>query len=154
MEPVLANLLELYTHDFTEFEALPLGSDGRFGYPSLPNYWSDPNRYPFLIRVDGELAGFAFATRGSMVDGDPDVWDVTEFFVVRGRRRNGVGMTAAHDLWRRFPGRWEVRVRPDNLPALAFWKRAVALFTGRAVEPDMEAVNGAGRLVFRFASTP
>jgi len=54
-EPVLANLLELYAHDFSEFHDLELGSDGRFGYGGLPAYWSDPGRYPFLVWVEGKL---------------------------------------------------------------------------------------------------
>jgi hypothetical protein len=29
-QPVLANLLELYIHDFSEFLSLDLGADGRF----------------------------------------------------------------------------------------------------------------------------
>jgi hypothetical protein len=35
-EPILANLLELYAHDFSEFRKLELGCDGRFGYGGLP----------------------------------------------------------------------------------------------------------------------
>jgi hypothetical protein len=35
-EPILANLLELYAHDFSEFIDLKLGADGRFGYKHLP----------------------------------------------------------------------------------------------------------------------
>src|SRR5450755_4496148 len=31
-EPILANLLELYAHDFSEFHNIDLGADGRFGY--------------------------------------------------------------------------------------------------------------------------
>ena len=46
-EQVLANLLELYVHDFSEFLDLEIGEDGRFGYPSLPLYWSEQGRYPF-----------------------------------------------------------------------------------------------------------
>jgi len=34
-EPILANLLELYIHDFSEFLDIQLGPDGRFGYPHL-----------------------------------------------------------------------------------------------------------------------
>jgi hypothetical protein len=30
-EPVLANLLEMYAHDFSEFSDLKIGVDGRFG---------------------------------------------------------------------------------------------------------------------------
>lgn len=38
-ESILANLLELYAHDFSEFHDLEVGADGRFGYSSLPLYW-------------------------------------------------------------------------------------------------------------------
>jgi predicted acetyltransferase len=75
----LANLLELYAHDFSEFHSLGIGADGRFGYKSLPLYWSDPNRYPFLVRVDGKLAGLALVKRGSEITGNPTVWDMAEF---------------------------------------------------------------------------
>ena len=64
-EPILANLLELYVHDFSEFLDLDIGEDGRFGYPSLPLYWSEPGRHPFLIRMDGKLAGLALVKKGS-----------------------------------------------------------------------------------------
>lgn len=32
---ILANLLELYAHDFSEFQTLAMGTDGRFGHKSL-----------------------------------------------------------------------------------------------------------------------
>ena len=50
--PILANLLELYAHDFSEFRNLDIGENGRFGYRSLPLYWSEPDRHPFLIRME------------------------------------------------------------------------------------------------------
>jgi len=65
--PILANLLELYAHDFSEFQPLDIGPDGRFGYKSLPLYWSESNRHPFLIRFDGKLAGLALVKRGSEI---------------------------------------------------------------------------------------
>ena len=34
-QTTLANLLELYAHDFSEFHHLEIGASGRFGYPSL-----------------------------------------------------------------------------------------------------------------------
>ena len=55
-EPVLSNLLQLYEYDFTEFLPLTLGSDGRFEYGSLSAYWTEPNRFPFIVRVDGRIA--------------------------------------------------------------------------------------------------
>jgi len=78
-EPILANLLELYAHDFSEFRNLDIGEDGRFGYPSLPLYWSDPDRHPFLLRVEGKWAGLVFVKKGSEVSGNfgkDAVWDI------------------------------------------------------------------------------
>ena len=45
-QPILANLLELYVHDFSELLDLDIGEDGRFGYPSIALYWSEPGRHP------------------------------------------------------------------------------------------------------------
>jgi predicted acetyltransferase len=121
--PILANLLELYAHAFSEFHSLDLGPDGRFGYESLPLYWSEPNRHPFLIRGDGKLAGLALVKRGSEISGNQTVWDMSEFFVLRGYRRRGIGMLAAQKVWRRFPGIWEVRVMQSNVLANLFGSR-------------------------------
>jgi predicted acetyltransferase len=102
-EPILANLLELYAHDFREFLDLELGDDGRFGYSCLPLYWSEPGRHPFLVWVEGRLAGMVLVKRGSEVSGNEAVWDMAEFFVLRGYRRRGIGTQIAHKVWRRFP---------------------------------------------------
>ncbi len=91
-EPVLANLLELYAHDFSEINDLHLNPDGRFGYAPLPLYWQESSRYPFLIKIDGNLAGFVLVRKGSEVSGDENVWDVAEFFIVRGYCRHRIGM--------------------------------------------------------------
>jgi predicted acetyltransferase len=93
---VLSNLLELYAYDLSEIFPLELQPDGRFDYEQLPLYWSEPDRrFPFLIRCDARLAGFALVTRGSPASDDPADFDVAEFFVLRRYRRRGVGRQAA-----------------------------------------------------------
>jgi len=151
-QPILANMLELYAHDFSEFIDLRLGADGRFGYERLPLYWADSNRHPFLIRAEGHLAGFVFVRRGSEISSDADVWDMAEFFVVRGFRRLGLGMKAAHEIWRRFPGKWEVRVIDRNIRAKEFWARAISEFLGKTIEPVLLDRDGKGSTVFLFDS--
>ena len=127
--PVLANLLELYAHELSDVFALEIGGDGRFGYPRLPLYWSEPGRFPFLIRARGRLAGFALATLGSPASDDPQAMDVAEFFVLRRHRQSGVGGRAAVRLWNGFPGRtWTVRVSTGNAAALSFWAGAVGAY--------------------------
>ena len=149
-EAVLGNLLELYIHDFSELREVDLGSNGRFGYRLLPLYWSDPGRHPFLVRIDGKLAGFALVKRGSEVSGNETVWDMAEFFIVRGYRRRGIGTDVAHQVWRRFPGLWEVRVMDPNHSAYQFWEHAISVFAGQVICSVRVETGGACWRVFSF----
>jgi predicted acetyltransferase len=152
-EPVLARLLELYAHDLSDVAGLRIGADGKFGYGGLSQYWTDPGRQPYLVRVDGELAGFVLVQQGSQVTGEPEVWDVAEFFVLRRHRRQGTGVWTAHEVWRRHPGRWEVRVMERNTAALTFWRRAVNSYVGAQVVPELVEVAGKRWHVFRLTSS-
>jgi predicted acetyltransferase len=149
-KPILANLIELYAYDFSEISDLQLDSSGRFGYAQLPLYWQESNRYPFLIRVNRNLAGFVFVRKGSEVSGDENIWDLTEFFIVRGYRRRHVGTKAAHEVWRKFPGLWEVRVAEKNKVAQDFWSRAIASFMGKAVDASVYEVKSNSWRLFSF----
>ncbi len=150
--PILANLLELYAHDFSEFHNLDLGEDGRFGYRSLPLYWSEPGRHPFLVRMDGKLAGLVLVKRGSEVSGNAEVWDMAEFFIVRGCRRRGIGTRVAHEVWSRFPGLWEIRVMQANVSARHFWTEAISMFAGEAIHPVPIEHGGERWTLFSFES--
>jgi predicted acetyltransferase len=151
-QSVLANLLELYIHDFSEFVDLRIGADGRFGYGSLPGYFSESTRHPFFIRVDNHLAGFAMVQRGSQITDKANIWDIAEFFVLRRYRRNRVGLRAAHQIWRMFTGDWEVRVMENHTAALEFWGQTVHAYAGIAVEPALLEVAGKRCHVFKFCS--
>jgi predicted acetyltransferase len=154
---LLANLLELYIHDLSAaFPDVALGPDGRFGYPPLARYWAEPERrFAYLIRADGQTAGFVLATRGSPAVDDPDVLDVAEFFVLRRFRGAGVGRRAAALLWRRLPGRWVVRVSEANPDGLAFWRRVVEEVTGgHATESTREGRAAPWRVLTFDASVP
>jgi len=151
-EPILANLLELYAHDFSEFQALELGPHGRFGYKNLPLYWVEPNRHPFLVRLNGKLAGFVLVKRGSEISDNETIWDMAEFFVVRAYRRRGIGAQIAHEVWRRFPGLWEVRVMEANRLGHQFWEHAISTFLGERVHSTPLEKGGKCWRVFAFES--
>jgi predicted acetyltransferase len=137
--PVLENLLELYIHDLSAvFPDMTIGPDGRFGYPKLSRYWSEPNvRFPFLVRRAGQLAGFVLAVHGTTAGAEPDGFDIAEFFVLRNQRRAGVGRLAARALWNRLPGHWTVRVSEGNLGALPFWASVIQEYSaGRVTQSE------------------
>ena len=149
-EPVLANLLELYVDDFSEFLDVKVGADGRFGYKNLSLYWKDPNRHPFIVMADDHLAGFVFVARGSAISGSADVWDMAEFFITRSFRRSGVGTRAAHHIWRTLPGKWEVRVIGLNKSAKEFWARSIGDFLSQEINPVSVEKEGKPWFVFSF----
>jgi len=153
-EGTLRNLLHLYIHDFSEFLGMKPSEEGWFSYPALPLYWSEPNRAAFFVRSEGGLVGFALVSQGSVVSGDAAVFDLAEFFVVRGVRRRGVGQAAAHDLFRSKPGEWEIRVAEYNVPAQRFWRNVIERYSGGRYKIDMWTRDDGSRWnVMRFTSS-
>ena len=102
--------------------------------------------------ASARLAGFVLMKRGSDVTGNTQVWDIAEFFVVRAYRRRGVGTQIAHDIWKRFPGAWEIRVMQANVAALNFWARAISIFTGEAIQSFGVEKDGDHWNLFSFQS--
>ena len=84
---ILANLLELYAHDFSEFHNFDLGPAGRFVYKSLPLYWSEPEPISVPYRGRWQTSVTGLVKRESEISGNQTVWDMAEFFVLRGCRR-------------------------------------------------------------------
>jgi predicted acetyltransferase len=126
---LLENLAQLYSYDFSEVLEMHVDEDGRFGSVDLAPYWVDEWRHPFLLRVDGKVAGFALISEQSKITGKRGVFDVTELFVLRRFRRHGVGRAAAFAAFDRFAGTWEVRQREENPDATAFWRRTIDEYT-------------------------
>lgn len=141
----LANLVQLYIHDFSEFlsvkQKLAVEEDGRFAdLLRLDEYWSAADRSVWFIRAGGQLAGFALLNRHSHCNRPVD-FNMGEFFVMRTFRRDGIGARAAIDLIQMHPGQWEIAVSARNPPALAFWPRVVAA----AGVSDVETLQGDGK---------
>ena len=137
-KPALQNLLQLYLHDYTEFgDDDDVDESGRFDYPHLDLYWTEPERHPFLIRADGKLAGLVLVRAG--VGDEPT--SIAEFFVMRKYRRRGVGRIAAHQVFSLFPGRWRVQQSPRNAGAQAFWRKVIGEYTGGRFEEIAEGAK-------------
>jgi predicted acetyltransferase len=108
--PVVAELLAAYLFEF----------DGRTDpYPYLDDYWTEDERLPFLIELDGRPVGVCLVR---MRDGG---WSVAEFAVVASQRRSGIGRAAVEALAERARSagaeHLEAKIHPDNEQALGFW---------------------------------
>lgn len=151
---ILANLLELYIHDFSELVSKDVQEDGRFGYSHLALYWSDSSHQPFLARYEGKWAGFVLVQREWHALEKREVWDMAEFFVLRRFRRKGIGTEMAMEIWRRFPGSWQVRVRASHGAASRFWESGVGKWTGQVPQRAEYHVDGVPWYLFSFRSNP
>ena len=57
---ILYNLIQLYRYDSSEFDGHVLNEHGFYLYKYLDNQWTEDYRRPFIVKVDGEIAGFVF----------------------------------------------------------------------------------------------
>jgi predicted acetyltransferase len=135
---VLANLLQLYRHDLSEFRPYEVSDHGCFTYRFLDQYWTEPGRHPFFIRHAGQLAGFAMVRQSA-----PGTHEIAEFFVVRRHRGTGLGRAAAVDVLRRFAGSWRVFHDDTNTTAGRFWARILTEVSSGGLE-QRAVVTSAG----------
>jgi predicted acetyltransferase len=144
----IASVYPFYRHDLSEFDdSVRLDDEGRW-HPDLLAVWlarEYVDAYVFV--VDGARAGFAIVARAPCpVVTSYIQFRMAEFFVLRAYRRRGIGRRAAFVLFDRYPGRWELCEAAGNDGALAFWRAAIAEFTGTPAEES--PLDGAPRQVF------
>lgn len=133
---VLAQLVELYEHDMSEFTGDDVGTDGRFGYKYLDFYWTEPARHPFLLLTEGKLCGFVLVrldVRSTLSPGTTTN-QIAEFFIMRKYRRRGFGRKSAILTFEQFPGNWEVFQVAGHYSAVNFWRRVISDYTSGAYQ--------------------
>jgi predicted acetyltransferase len=151
-KPALANLLELYAYDFTEFCDFNIGDDGFYGYKPLPLYWTESTHFPYLIYVNRKIAGFILIQKGSPIADDTEIWDISELFVMKKYQRHGVGTAAAFQIWDIFKGLWQVRVLLNNHKACSFWPQAIKKFTSLPLTTANVTIKGEDWIIYTFES--
>ena len=128
----IQNLGQFYVYEMSRYCGFLPGwetpRNGLFVCRDLSSYCEKKqNRHAFLIKVDGELAGFALVNK---VGSTPDVdWNMGEFFVISKFQGKGVGRHAAEQIFNLFPGTWETAQMPENQAAIDFWRRVVKAYT-------------------------
>jgi predicted acetyltransferase len=132
--PIVERLIQLYLHDMTEFLPFPVGADGLYEYGYLDRFW----QHPYLLRVSGEIAGFALVINECPVTGENPCWFMAEFFVLRAYRGRGQGKAAAQAIFAKHPGRWHLGVIDRNTAAAGFWRKVLSDAPSRPVHFDGE----------------
>ena len=123
---ILAHLIELYEYDFSEYENSDVNAYGLYGYSYLDYYWTEENRYAYFIKVNGKLAGFAMVCGFCYVSKHEETLFLSEFFIMKKYRKQGIGKYAAKEVLRKHPGKWELTVHPKNPVSHKFWKSVIS----------------------------
>ncbi|MEO6680526.1 MAG: GNAT family N-acetyltransferase [Pseudomonas sp.] len=146
----IENLMQFYTYDFSEWLPLKLGAHGLFTLQPKLDYWRKPATRPFLIKVDGQLAGFV------TVDDDihvaPAEYNIGYFFVSRRFRGQGVATFVVSALLSQLPGQWQIFHIDANQPAQRFWARVIPVLTQGEFTTHQLAVDGYPCTSYCFAS--
>jgi predicted acetyltransferase len=149
LQPIIQNLARFYIYDLSEYQKRPCPSDGLYVDEDYSRYWEKSGHHPFLIKAQGELAGFAFIEEGGST---PEVdYQIAEFFILRKFRGEGLGCTTAQELFSRYPGRWEVMALINNCPAIKFWEKVISEYAqgNYTKSPEFHETE---MIVFRFSS--
>jgi predicted acetyltransferase len=126
--PLIQNLMQLYTHDFSEFwggtSRGDVNAQGLFAAYPLDEYWVLPRWSAMLICCDQVLAGFCLVNDRTH-SGLAAHRNMAEFFILRKHRGRGVSQSAAEIIFSRHPGLWEVAVARKNVRAREFWRKTI-----------------------------
>ena len=118
---VLLNLIEKYLYEFSQWEKTDVNVEGNYGYEYLDCYFEEENRYPYFIKVDGKLAGFAMISDYPEVPEETTDYCLSELFVMHKYRRGGVGRKAVNSVLVKHHGKWQLKRHPHNTVSVKFW---------------------------------
>jgi len=117
---VLLDLWQLYMKDLEQFRNSVVQADGRYRDDRLRTYLAYEEHWPFLIRRQGEMIGFALVRKSK-----PGTHVIGEFFIKSEFRRSGIGGRAVAEILKRFVGNWEIPFQNENSKAAAFWRGTI-----------------------------
>ena len=141
---IVRNLFVAYFYDLSQFDdnliineyGLPMWLP--FGLPgpktaeecATYNWWIRDKCLLYVIRVDGQPAGFAIvlADRNHLT---PEVeYELMDFYIAPRYRRQGVGGQAAQQVFDAHRGNWQLFELDRNEPARRFWQNTLTDYTG------------------------
>jgi len=121
---ILRNLLEKYEYEFSQYTGDDINELGLFGYDYLDTYWNDTGRFPYFIKVDGKLAGFAMICDYPIADIQTD-FIMSEFFVIYKYRGTGIAGNCVEKLLNMHQGKWALMFHPENIISKKFWLKTI-----------------------------
>ena len=148
----LENLMQFYMYDLSEWLPLKLGGHGFFHIQPQQDYWRNPATRPFLIKVNGELAGFVTVDDDTHLPGAQ--FNMGYLFVSRRFRGQGVAKFVVSTLLRQFPGQWQIFHLDANPSARLFWATVMPGLSPNGFTLHQQKIKGYPCTLYRFEVSP
>lgn len=113
------NLAQCYEAEFSSLTHKKPDSSGIFELDTYPG----ESVQCYILMIEESPAGIA-AIRFD----DKDSYEMCEFYVIPYFRKNGVGSSFAHMLWKMHPGKWEIKQIVGAEYATAFWCKTITKY--------------------------
>ncbi len=155
--PCIQNMARFYVYDLSR-ECGSISSDwtipedGLYECFDFKNYFEEPSRKAYLVKVYDEIAGFVLLNQAT--EDSANNWNMGEFFIIAKFQGQGIAHHVAKEIWNMHPGKWEVSVIPSNKSALKFWEKSISEFTYGAFNKQIKEVaydeHCPRRIIFEF----
>ena len=132
---LLWNILQKYLYEMSGYYGDQMDENGDYSYRYFDEYFSDPRRAAYFIYDDAGLAGFAMLNPYSAVGGEPD-HTMAEFTIFPSCRRRHLAKDVVRELFRMYPGKWEIKFNENNPAAKRLWETVTAKY-----EPEIIHIN-------------
>ncbi len=133
---VISALLQPYLEELSHYPGEVIDyrdESGKYYYPYLDDYWTENQRYPYLLYGNNRVAGFALVRRGR------GQWEMAEFYVLPEFRRCGLGIGCAIDIFREHPGKWEIHFNKHNRSSRILWQKLANSLSGDISTGELNA---------------
>ena len=145
---IIINLMQPYMYELSFYEDetanFTLLENGLFDLGKYTDlYWKEDNRYPYLLRCNGEIAGFVLVRYT-----EEDNYEIGEFFVLNKYRKLGAGKYMAQEMFKKYHGKWEIRTLLKNKSAQEFWRKVIKEYTDNNFKETL--IRTGSRYAFYF----
>ncbi|GFN33001.1 hypothetical protein PCURB6_32610 [Paenibacillus curdlanolyticus] len=119
------NLFNYYLYELSPYSREDIGTKGTFEMEDISPYYRDERLYPYYIMLNERIAGFILVTSPPYVAEDVD-YSVQELFVLPKYRGTNIAQDAVVQIFKLYPGRYEVGMYKSNIIAVKFWTKLLS----------------------------
>lgn len=126
---ILYRLLQYSLFEESATDLNEMNDQALYDYEYFDLYFTDQDRDAYLIREKQTNKLLGFAMVNSYVRYFKEGYSIAEYMILPKYRHLGLGKTVAIDLFKRYPGHFEVSPAYQSESAYQFWLKVIQEYT-------------------------